>query len=212
MTTSHRRRGQQWFNFFPVETKLRVESPSTPLLVDVGGGLGEDLIAFKQKYRTIPGRLILQDLPIVINSIKNMPSGVEAMSHDFFSSQPVKGAKAYYLRTVLHDWPDKQALQILLRIREAMGPDSLLLINETLLPESNVSLSAAQADLTMMVSFASLERTQKQFETLLNKAGFDLVHVWMPENFKSSSTTLTEQATLLEAVAKKQHVEFRPRI
>lgn len=61
-------------------------------------------------------------------------------------------AKASYLRTVLHDWPDKQALSILARIREAMNPESLLLINEVLTPESNRSLSSIVADLTMMVS------------------------------------------------------------
>jgi len=90
----------------------------------------------------------------------------------------VKGARAYYLRTVLHDWPDKQVLQILARVREAMTSDSLLLINEMILPESNVALSSATADLMMMVSFASLERTQQQFETLLDKAGLQLVKVW----------------------------------
>jgi hypothetical protein len=204
MTISHRRRGQQWFNFFPVESKLRVDSPSDPLLVDIGGSQGADMIAFKEKYPGITGRLILQDLPIVIEQAKNIPSGIEAMGYDFFTPQPIKGAKAYYLRTVLHDWPDKQALQILARVREVMGPESLLLINETILPESNVALSSAQADLTMMVSFASLERTLKQFEALLNEAGFDLVRAWTPMGFESNSATLAEQATLLEAVLKKQ--------
>lgn len=203
MTISHRRRGQQWFTFYPVEKKLVVQLPTAPLLVDVGGGLGDDLIAFKQNYPTLPGRLIVQDLPIVIKNAKDIPPGIEAMGHDFFSRQPIIGAKAYYLRTVLHDWPDQQARQILSRIREAMGPESILLINETMLPESNVALSSAQADLTMMVTFASLERTQKQFEKLLNETGFDLVGVWMPKNFKADSATLAEQATLLEAVAKR---------
>ena len=204
MTISHRRRGQNWFNFFPVEEKLRVENASHPLLVDVGGSQGGDIIAFKEKYPDLPGRLILQDLPIVIEAAEDIPPGIEAQGYDFFEEQPVKRARAYYLRTVLHDWPDKQALQILARVREAMASDSLLLINETLLPESNAALSSAQADLTMMVSFASLERTQKQFEALLNEAGFELVKVWRPEGFEASSAALAEQATLLEARLKQE--------
>jgi len=203
MTISHRRRGQNWFNFFPVEEKLRVQNPTDVVLVDVGGSQGADLIAFKDKYPDIPGKLILQDLPIVVAEAKNIPAGIEAQGYDFFNEQPVKGAKAYYLRTVLHDWPDKQALQILTRVREAMAPDSILLINETMLPESNVALSSAQADLTMMVSFASLERTKEQFETLLNDSGFELVKVWMPKGFEESSAGLAEQATLLEARLKQ---------
>jgi len=199
MTISHRRRGQNWFDFFPVKEKLRVQNPTDAVLVDVGGSQGGDIIAFKEKYPNIPGKLILQDLPIVIEAARNIPAGIEAQGYDFFNEQPVKGAKAYYLRTVLHDWPDKQVLLILARVREAMAPDSLLLINETILPESNVALSSAQADLTMMVSFASLERTREQFETLLNDSGFELVKVWMPKCFEASSAALAEQATLLEA-------------
>lgn len=202
MTISYRRQGQNWFDFFPVEEKLGgVAHESDVLLVDVGGSQGGDTIAFQKQFPQVRGRLVLQDLPIVIEAIQEgeLPAGIEAQGYDFFEAQPVIGARAYYLRTVLHDWPDAQARQILARIREAMAPESLLLINETLLPESKIALSSAQADLTMMVSFASLERTQAQFERLLNESGFDLVKVWMPQGFTASSAELASQATLLEA-------------
>lgn len=206
MTISHRRQGQNWFDFFPVDEKLGgVANEPDVVLVDVGGSQGGDIIAFQKKFPQVQGRLVLQDLPIVIDAIKEgeLPAGIEAQGYDFFEEQPVKGARAYYLRTVLHDWPDEQARQILSRVREAMVPESLLLINETLLPESNIALSSAQADLTMMVSFASLERTQAHFERLLNEAGFDLVKVWMPQGFTASSAELASQATLLEARLKR---------
>ncbi|KAJ5121034.1 uncharacterized protein N7515_008995 [Penicillium bovifimosum] len=202
MTISHRRQGQNWFDFFPVEEKLGgVVDESDVLLVDVGGSQGGDIIAFQKRFPHLRGRLVLQDLPVVIEAIqeRELPARIEPQGYDFFEPQTVTGARAYYLRTVLHDWPDAQARQILARIREAMAPDSLLLINETLLPESKIALSSAQADLTMMVSFASLERTQAQFERLLNESGFDLVKVWMPQGFTASSAELASQATLLEA-------------
>jgi hypothetical protein len=86
----------------------------------------------------------VQDLPIVIESLKpgDLPEGIEAQAHDFFKPQPVKGANAYYLAAVLHDWPDKQALQILGQIREAMRKKSVVLINENALPERGVPLMA----------------------------------------------------------------------
>lgn len=96
-------RGEDRFNFYPVEKKLLLKSSSEPLLVDVGGGRGYDLIAFRGKYPNLLGKLILQDIPIVIDDIKDLPSGIEAMKHDFFYPQPVIGAKAYHSRTVLHD-------------------------------------------------------------------------------------------------------------
>lgn len=204
MKSSSRRPGLQWFEYFPVETKLGVESSSAPLLVDVAGGLGHDLIAFKQKFPNMPGKFVLQDLSMVIENAKDLPQGIEAMSHDFFAPQPVKGAKAYYMRMVLHDWPDEQARQILRGFKDAMTPESLLLICETILSESNVALASAQMDLIMMANFASLERTEKQFETLLDEAGFELVRVWRPDTIMSSHGQLVEQSALIEAVLKKQ--------
>lgn len=199
MTASFRRKGQSWFSFFPVEEKLRVEDPMAPLLVDIGGGKGEDILAFRDRFPHLPGKLILQDLPVVVEGIQNTISPVEVQGYNFFDEQPAKGAKAYYLRTVLHDWPDKQALRILARVREAMTPESFLLINEALVPETNRSLSSVVADLTMMTSYAALERTQAQFEALLNDVGFELVNVWGLEGTKVESS----QAAFLEARLKR---------
>lgn len=202
MKQSLRRPGLQWYEYFPVEAKLRVESSSAPLLVDIGGGRGHDLIALKQKYPSIPGKFILQDLSVVVDDVKDL-SGIEAMSHNFFTPQPVKGAKAYYMRSVLHDWPDKQARQILGNIKDAMSPESLLLIDEMVLPESNVTLASAQVDLIMMANFASLERTREQFESLLNEVGFEVVRVWGPDTQTSSAVQVLSQSSLIEAVLKK---------
>ncbi|KAL7952231.1 sterigmatocystin 8-O-methyltransferase precursor [Trichoderma compactum] len=197
MTISHRRKGRNWFTFFPVEEKLGGVSSDQALLVDVGGSQGGDITAFQKACPNLSGKLILQDLPVVIDDIKELPAGIEAQGYDFFKEQPIKGAKSYYLRTVLHDWPDKQAVQILERVREAMTPESILLINETVIPESNAPLSSATADLIMMVSFGSLERTEKQFADLFNKAQLELVKVWNPTDFEGASD-ISEQASLLE--------------
>lgn len=140
---------------------------------------------------------MVQDIPVVIDSIKELPEGITATKHDFFKPQPVKGAKAYYLGHVLHDWPDKQAHVILDKIREAMGPESVLLINESILPGSKVPLRTASVDLIMMANFSSLERTQAQFEALLSNAGFDLVKIWTAPDTPAAS------GALLEAVPKK---------
>ncbi len=117
-----------------------------------------------------------------MDSITDLPDGIEAMKHDFFEQQPIKGAKAYYLANVLHSWPDKQALQILGNIKEAMKSESILLISENTLPEENVPLDSAYVDLVMMASFSSLERTEEQFRALLEHAGLELVKAWGSDN------------------------------
>ncbi|KAJ0415149.1 S-adenosyl-L-methionine-dependent methyltransferase [Aspergillus carlsbadensis] len=189
--------GQDWFEYYPVEAKLRVDKPSDVVLIDIGGNTGGDVTTFKKRFPDLPGRVILQDLPSVIEGAQTSPAGVEAMGHDFFTPQPIKGAKAYYLRLVVHDWPDKQAKIILEHIRDAMTPDSILLLNETLVPESGVPLYDAEMDMTMMVVFGSLNRTEAQFRELLDSVGFGVSKVWKPDVVVPGSTTL------FEAVLKK---------
>ncbi len=118
------------------------------------------------------------------------------MVYDMFTPQQLKGAKVYYLRTVLHDWPDKQALEILGRIREAMAEDSLLLVNEHNMVGSNPSRIHTAIDQDMMEAFSSLERTEEEWIALLDKGGFNVVKVW-----KTTVMGMMERA-LYEAVPK----------
>ncbi|KAG5642068.1 hypothetical protein DXG03_003645 [Asterophora parasitica] len=54
--------------------------------------------------------------------------------HDFFTPQPIKNAAVFFLRVILHDWPDAQARHILLRLREAATPDTKLVLADFVLP------------------------------------------------------------------------------
>lgn len=67
-----------------------VVDAETPLFVDVGGGIGSQCALLKSKLPGLPGKVILQDLPIVIQHALPTP-GVENMAHDFWGEQPVKG-------------------------------------------------------------------------------------------------------------------------
>ncbi|KAJ5934339.1 hypothetical protein N7466_003886 [Penicillium verhagenii] len=132
MGMSFRRRGKGWFDIFPVADRLRVPSDVDPLLVDIGGSQGGNLLKFKAQFPTLKGS----------SSCKICPQ-----CHDFFQGQPVKNAKTYFMRTGLHDWPDKLAAQILGRVRDSMGPGSVLLVHEIMLPESGVLLSSVLSDM-----------------------------------------------------------------
>ena len=155
--------------------------PDQTLIVDIGGGVGHDLAAFRSQFPILAGKLIVHDSPVVVESIQSLPNGLEAMKYDFFAPQPIKGAKAYYLRTVLYDWPDKQALEILQHIKFAMTEDSILLINENVLSETQAYLYPAKLDLSMMALFSSLERTRSQFQSLLEQAGFHILGCGHPK-------------------------------
>lgn len=81
-----------WADWFPVQEQiLDGASADRPLLVDVGGGRGHDIAGFKQKFPCGSGRLVLEDLPSVIEDIKLLDSDIQRIKHSFFDPQPVKG-------------------------------------------------------------------------------------------------------------------------
>ena len=85
---------------FPANEAL---SKDDVLMIDVGGSTGKDILGFHEAHESMTGRLILQDLPATIGSLDSeamVKQGVQAMAYDFFTPQPVKGAKAYYLKQV----------------------------------------------------------------------------------------------------------------
>ena len=95
----------------------------------------------------------------MIGHLKSLPPRIKAMKRDPLSPQPVKDAKAYYLRTVPHDWPDKQVREMPKNVKTAMNKASILLILENILPEANVPLYPAMPDLSIMAFFSSLDQT-----------------------------------------------------
>lgn len=64
-----------------------------------------------------------------------------------------------------------------------MGRHSKILIADNVVPEVNAPRGLALQDLNMM-SFAGLERTEKQWSKVLDDAGLQLVKVWQLEDEK----------------------------
>jgi O-methyltransferase domain len=179
-------------------------SPETPFLVVIGGNVGHDLMAFHRQHKNTPGKLILQDLPVVVGEIKDLDPAIMPMGHDFFKEQPIKGegqnppcraivrsslqesanrglgVYAYYIHSVLHDWSDDVCMSIPTHITAAMKPGySKLLINENVLPPTGQYWEAATLDMAMLTLFCSKERTEADWHHLLEKmAGLKIVKIW----------------------------------
>lgn len=66
------------------------ESNDEVLFVDVGGGRGESLRIFRRNHPELRGRIIVEDLPKVVEG-QEVEEGVDAIGHDFFTPQPVRG-------------------------------------------------------------------------------------------------------------------------
>ena len=55
---------------------------------------------------------------------------------------------------------------------------SKLLINEWVLPDTNVPLYPATLDILMMVMLSGIERTETQWKELLSSVGLKIVKFW----------------------------------
>ncbi|SPQ25679.1 99dfc218-e9b4-4e38-8bcb-293d008bcab3 [Thermothielavioides terrestris] len=108
-----------------------VQQGPAPVVVDVGGGLGQLLRDLLRDVRGLqPGQCVLQDRREVIEEAREVArrdgrlEGVRMMEHDFHEEQPVKGALVYILRRILLDYPDQLAVGILRRLAEALPADN----------------------------------------------------------------------------------------
>lgn len=150
------------------------------LVVDIGGGTGSTLAAILQSHPAVTG--VLFDLPEVL---EHAPAVLQAagvqdrcrmIAGDFFSGVP-EGADCYVLSSVLHDWGDSSAGQILTRLRQAMPPHGRVLIVEAVVPEGGGRHWSKWRDITMLVLTGGRERTLREYQALLTASDLRLTGV-----------------------------------
>ncbi|TLS21527.1 uncharacterized protein PpBr36_10270 [Pyricularia pennisetigena] len=151
-------------------------SKDTLLFVDVSGSRGYVTTAVRERYADVPGRVFLQDQPHIIDMVKQETrpglEKIEKHGHDFFTGPtPLKGARVYYLRNILHDWSDEKSLEILASVTPSMDKDSVILLDEVVLPEMNPPWRGTQLDVEMLTHLAGAERTENDWRGLLDAAG-----------------------------------------
>lgn len=138
-------------------------------VVDVGGGTGS-LLA--EVLRSRPGtRGILVDLPravaasMAVFQAAGVADRVQTVAQTFFDPLP-PGADLYLLKSVLSDWPDREAAAILKRCAEAARPGGRVVAVNGVTSEE-----IPYPDLLMMVLVGGKQRTLPEFEVLAREAG-----------------------------------------
>ncbi|KAK1566271.1 S-adenosyl-L-methionine-dependent methyltransferase [Colletotrichum navitas] len=171
-----------WMEMYPHEKLVDESDPNYPLLVDIGGGIGQDILRFYTAYPELASRIYLEDLPEVIadaNEKAIIPNNVNKLEYNFFTPQPIKSARAYFMHHIIHDWPDASAQKILEMQKSAMKPGySRLLIHENVLDGEKSLLGPTSLDITMMVCLAGQERTEKQWLALFDSVGLKVIKFW----------------------------------
>ncbi len=150
-------------------------------LMDVGGGHGSLLASILKTAPLLEG--IVFDLPGVSSEVEGLfeKAGVDDRSSiiegSFFDALP-QLADGIIMKTIIHDWDDEKALQILQNCREAVGPEGKVLLCELVVPELNEPSLLKMIDLEMLVISGGQERTEREYRSLLGRAGLDLIGVY----------------------------------
>jgi hypothetical protein len=149
-------------------------------VVDVGGGDGMFLVKILATDKRIRGTLFDQPHVIAraaasIDSL-GLSDRCQALGGNFFASVPA-GGDAYLLKWILHDWDDTASIDLLRSCRRAMKPGGRIFVVEHVIGSPNTGSEGKFLDLTMMVLTGGRERTQEEFATLFDRAGFRLMSV-----------------------------------
>lgn len=153
---------------------------SDVLLVDVGGGRGHDTLSFATRHAPHPGKVVLQDREPVIAEVQDKDKlPFECVAHDFFTPQPIRGARVYSLHSILHDWDDVEGIRILENLKPALKPGySRVLLNEIVLSEEHPTIAATSMDMMMLAHSAVREGTEADWRAILAKAGLTLLKIY----------------------------------
>jgi len=142
-------------------------------VVDVGGGQGLVLATLLETYPSLRG--ILLDLPPAVASAQTVlqpfiSSGrCQLHGGDFSRSVPISG-EAYLLKRIPPAFNDAQALTLLRHCREAMSPESHILIAD---PDTS-SLYGRLFDIAMLGIFDGRLRTDVELQELFASASLTL--------------------------------------
>jgi len=151
-------------------------------LADIGGGDGTLLAEILRRHPQNRG--LLFDLPHVVERAKvrlrdmGVADRIQFVGGSFLESLP-SGADAYLMKSIIHDWDDSHSAKIIERCRNAAVVGAHLLLIERVMPEQVEPrhLEGLLMDLNMMVSNGGLERTEREFRTLMQRGGFRLERV-----------------------------------
>ncbi|KPC64372.1 methyltransferase [Streptomyces chattanoogensis] len=148
--------------------------PARGLVADLGAGDGALVAGLVSRFPEL--RAIVFEQPSVIEhthrSLEKRQLGdrCEYVPGSLLDEVP-RGADLYILKSVIHNWDDEAALRILENCRTAMDGRGTLLLIERAMGEDNPR-EAAIRDMVMLVLFGSMDRTAREYEELLERAGF----------------------------------------
>ncbi|KAH8807537.1 S-adenosyl-L-methionine-dependent methyltransferase [Xylogone sp. PMI_703] len=161
-----------------IHEALDWDSLGKATVVDVGGSNGHVSFELAKKHPNL--NIVVQDLPTIQAKFdaacpSELKSRVSYRVHNFFDFQPNEKADFYFMRAILHDWPDQRAIQIVKNLVAVMKPSSRIILFESITPEfgevpSPLMHLMSCLDIEMMSMFNAKERTLQNWKDLMRTA------------------------------------------
>jgi hypothetical protein len=143
-------------------------------VADIGGGTGSLLAEVLRTHSEVRGILVDQPATIARAEMRLREAGlidrVTLAPQSFFDPLPA-GADLYVLKSVLCDWPDREAEMILRRCAEAAGPAGRVVLDNEVSPDSD---AGPPPELLMMVLVGGRARSLSEFRPLALRAGLEV--------------------------------------
>jgi O-methyltransferase domain/Dimerisation domain len=148
-------------------------------LVDIGGASGTIVGALLEANPALRGTIFerAEVVPRAEAAIaeRGLSARCRVVAGDFFESVPE--ADLYILKTIVHDWDDRQSVKILGNCARALQPNGRVVLIERVVAEQGDLGEAALFDLNMLVLLPGRERTVSQYKQLLATSGLRLDRV-----------------------------------
>ena len=146
------------------------------VLCDVGGGHGALLCAILAACPATTG-ILLERAHVATGArsyaeSQGLSERCRVIEGDFFEGVPME-ADAYVMKSIVHDWSDAQSVAILENCRRTLQVDGRIILVERVLPAlAKDAPDTVCLDLHMLAVTGGLERSEAEYEALLEAAGF----------------------------------------
>ncbi|MED6138025.1 hypothetical protein PIB30_070494 [Stylosanthes scabra] len=147
-------------------------------LVDVGGGTGTMTMAIAKSFPKMS--CVVFDLPHVVAGFQGNDENLKYVGGNMFEAIPP--CDAILLKWILHDWNDKECMNILMKCKEAITKKGkkgkVIIIDMVVDDEDNNNKKDDEVetqlffDMLMMVEVGGKERSKKESIHLTNDATF----------------------------------------
>ncbi|MET8682584.1 methyltransferase [Streptomyces sp. NPDC004732] len=147
-------------------------------IVDIAGGSGQLLATVLGAAPEARGTLIdlEHNIPIAHAHLERTvgTDRAELVAGDMFTTPVPQKADTYLLSRVLGDWQEDDCVRLLRSIREAMAPNSRLLVIEMVVQDGKDGLLAPLWDLHLMVVNGGHQRSIGEYRNLTARSGLSI--------------------------------------